>query len=297
MDRENDTTGMGRTASAGGSPADDEPEPTGRPTPVIVIPKRAASAKPRAVPSKGKSAKGDAVSPPRSRRAPASAPAKKPTSTTAKSAAPRSRRAPKRDEASIPPTWSDVDAAGEKIASAEATPILPAPLPSGVTASAGEAAETAAVPVTRPWLSPYVKAAAGLAAAICFVVVGRGLARHAPRPLPASTQMSAAATLVAPPALPPSEDTIAPPADTLNPESAEDDKRASLAALEQRKLAEAIVAGERATELDPTDADAWLILGAAYHDQGNFLAARKCYAECTKQAKRGEVRECTFLLQ
>ena len=295
MDRENDTIGMGRTAGEGEVSHEDDPEPAGRPTPVIVIAKRAPSAKPRSVAAKAKSAKGEPASPPRSRRAP---PKKTgPASTAAKSGAPRSRRAPKRDEASIPPTWSDVDALGEKIATADATPILPAPLPTGVTTPPSEVLESAVVPVSRPWLSPFVKAAAGLAAAVCLVVVGRGLVRHSPRSLPASVQASAAAAVIAPVVAPPSEDTIAPPADSLNPESAEDDKHASLTALEQGKLAEAVVAGERATELDPTDADAWLILGAAYHDQGNFLAARRCYLECTKQAKRGEVRECTFLLQ
>src|SRR6202042_2039152 len=86
------------------------------------------------------------------------------------------------------------------------------------------------------------------------------------------------------------EETIIPSSDTLAPASADEDKAASLAALEQGKIEEAIAAGERATKIDPTDADTWRVLGAAYQDQGTVIAARRCYRACVDSAKRGDTR-------
>jgi Tfp pilus assembly protein PilF len=123
--------------------------------------------------------------------------------------------------------------------------------------------------------------------------------RHPAPPPQVSASVSASAPpVVAPVSSDPIEETAPPtPTDTLVQESAEGDKNEALEALEQGKLEDAIAAGERATSLDPTDADAWRILGAAYQNQGNAVAARRCYRACTESATRGETRECTLLLQ
>ena len=281
-----------------------ELEPTG--TPSAAPSKRPASTKSRPPHAKAKSAKADGTPAPRSRRAPALA--KKTGGPPSKRlTVPRSKRGT-RDEASIPPTWSDLDEHGEPVVTADATPFASvitalSPPPSLVSApSADTASEPVPVLVPRPLFSPYLKAVAGLAAAVCMVVLGGRVLRH-PRPIAANPSFGAAAAAVAvqPAAVDPIPDTAPvaadPPADTASTESADDAKRASLTALELGKLDEAIVAGQRATELDPTDADAWRVLGAAYQNQGDVTAARRCYRECTKSAKRGDVRECTFLLQ
>ena len=146
-------------------------------------------------------------------------------------------------------------------------------------------------------MSPVVKVGLALAAAACLLFAGRGLIRHrAPPVVDATASLSVAAVA---PAITATvvEETIIPSSDTLAPASADEDKAASLAALEQGKIEEAIAAGERATKIDPTDADTWRVLGAAYQDQGNVIAARRCYKACVDSAKRGDTRECALLLQ
>jgi hypothetical protein len=253
---------------------------------------------------------------PRSRAKPASpkkAAAPKKIASKAKGA-PRSRRASsaeasppaKREEVSIPPTWSDLDEHGERASTAGAPaevepagrPTLPAAGAAGVTEPRRrvpvQAEELAKLP-KRGGLPWFAKAAAGLAAVACSVLLFRSSAPHRSPPPPAPTLAVNAASPPAP--APPAVDTIAPVADTLAAPSAAEDKRASLRALEEWKLAEAIAAGERAVALDPTDGDAWLVLGAAYQNRGDVAGARRCYLACTKQATRGEVRECGFLLK
>ena len=68
-------------------------------------------------------------------------------------------------------------------------------------------------------------------------------------------------------------------------------------ALEKGHALLAIEAGERAVALDPTDAEAWLILGAGYDQRGAYAQARRCFATCSKVATRGPRRECAALLR
>lgn len=84
------------------------------------------------------------------------------------------------------------------------------------------------------------------------------------------------------------------PADS---KSAADAKRDAQRALDRGHLADSIEAGEESVALNPTDADAWLILGAAYQMRGNGAAARRCFASCVQQAKRGSRAECGALLR
>jgi hypothetical protein len=67
--------------------------------------------------------------------------------------------------------------------------------------------------------------------------------------------------------------------------------------LENRRLVEAIAAGERSVALDPTDGEAWLILGAAYQEKGNMVEARRAYASCVKEGKTGPRDECSKMLR
>ena len=212
--------------------------------------------------------------------------------------APRSLRAPVRDDATIPPTWSDVDERGDAVATAHAGSIPPAPIAPKIALPAEELAPVK-LPVTGSWLSPVLKGAVGIAAAVAIVFLGRGFVRHAPTPVAAASPAPAVAEAVIPPPadVAPADPNLAPaPADTAATESAADAKHAALTALEQRKLDDAIAAGEQATTLDPADADSWLVLGAAYQDQGKFADAQRCFKACVTQATRGEVRECKFLM-
>jgi len=105
-----------------------------------------------------------------------------------------------------------------------------------------------------------------------------------------------AASATAPPAK--DETAVAPTATdteeapTPDPKEAAKAKRASQAALERGKVADAIESGERSVALDPTDAEAWLILGAAYQTKGDQKNARRSFKSCLEQSKRGPKWEC-----
>ena len=51
----------------------------------------------------------------------------------------------------------------------------------------------------------------------------------------------------------------------------------------------------RATKRDPSNAEAWLTLGAAYHSLGNKAQAQQAYRSCARQATGPRVAECRAL--
>jgi hypothetical protein len=74
-------------------------------------------------------------------------------------------------------------------------------------------------------------------------------------------------------------------------------KQESQRALDLGKVALSIEAGERSVRLDATDAEAWLILGAAYLQHGGGAQARRSFTSCVQLAKRGPRNECAALLR
>jgi outer membrane biosynthesis protein TonB len=79
--------------------------------------------------------------------------------------------------------------------------------------------------------------------------------------------------------------------------TAAQEKAAAQAALDRNAVGPAIAAAKRSVELDPSDAEAWLILGAGYQMQGNTGAARAAFSSCVKQATKGPKGECQQMLQ
>jgi cytochrome c-type biogenesis protein CcmH/NrfG len=71
----------------------------------------------------------------------------------------------------------------------------------------------------------------------------------------------------------------------------------SRGALEWGKMTDAIAAGEQAVALDPTDAEAWLILGAAYQQKGDSKNAVRSFKACMDEGKRGPKNECAAMLR
>jgi hypothetical protein len=119
-------------------------------------------------------------------------------------------------------------------------------------------------------------------------------------PAPAAEATPPAAQAAAPgeppPAAAPAEGAQAAPGDAPpaqpDPVAAAKEKTASRNALERGKNADAIEAGEKSVALDPTDGEAWLILGAAYQAKGDMKNARRSYKACIEQGKRGPRSEC-----
>ena len=109
-------------------------------------------------------------------------------------------------------------------------------------------------------------------------------------PAPATEVAPAAPAEVAPPAPAPAASADAPA--QVSPVEARAAREDARRALDRGAVAAAIAAGTSSVELDPTDADAWLILGAAYQVAGKSAEARDAFASCRKLAKRGDVSEC-----
>jgi hypothetical protein len=124
-----------------------------------------------------------------------------------------------------------------------------------------------------------------------------------PPPPPAETAAPAApppaepVAAAAAPAAAPAETAAAAPAAAAEPDpkAAAKEKNACRNALERGKVADAIEAGERSVALDPTDAEAWLILGASYQEKGDMKNARRSYKACLEQGKRGPKYECAAM--
>ncbi len=80
------------------------------------------------------------------------------------------------------------------------------------------------------------------------------------------------------------------------PKNAWQEKQAAKAALERGANSAAIQAGERSVALDPSDGEAWLVLGGAYQAMGNSAQAKRCYTACTTQGKKGPISDCKDML-
>jgi hypothetical protein len=102
-------------------------------------------------------------------------------------------------------------------------------------------------------------------------------------PTPASAAAPIADAAVAPPEVP--------------TKSASEEKADAQRALDRGKAKDAIEAASRSTTLDPSDADAWLLLGAADMEVGKAGDARAAFAACAKQATKGQVGECRSMLR
>ena len=89
----------------------------------------------------------------------------------------------------------------------------------------------------------------------------------------------------------------AAPATDTPAKSALEEKRDASRLLERGKTKDAIAAGERSVALDPTDGEAWLVLGAAYQQIGKNADAHRCFTSCIKEGKHGPISECRAMLQ
>jgi hypothetical protein len=103
-------------------------------------------------------------------------------------------------------------------------------------------------------------------------------------------------------AVPSPSEAPAPPADVadLDPKALAKEagkaKAKARGALEWGKTGDAIEAGERSVAIDPTDSEAWLILGVAYQQKGDSKNAVRSFKACLDQGKRGPRNECALMM-
>jgi hypothetical protein len=119
----------------------------------------------------------------------------------------------------------------------------------------------------------------------------------APPPVVGAARVQASAPVVAPAPIAPAAPVAPSLVDAIPAKTAAQERESARHALERGKLRDAVAAGERATALDPADAEAWLILGAAHQELGHGGAARTAFLSCVKSARRGPVRECGAMLR
>jgi tetratricopeptide (TPR) repeat protein len=184
---------------------------------------------------------------------------------------------------------------------------------------AGMAQKQARAAAASPQLAAQVDPPAARAqmAAAAVVPPAAPAATVAPAANPAAATAATVAAAADPPAAPdtasappapaaPAADTAAPAATgataaatapTPDPKEAAKEKATSRRALERGNMRQAIEAGELSVTLDPTDGEAWLILGAAYQQKGDMKDARRCYKACLEQGKRGPKAECAQMLR
>ncbi len=166
-----------------------------------------------------------------------------------------------------------------------ASPVLPANSAAVDPATAAPTADQAppsTVPVAPDPASPVKTGAPGDQAV--------------PAPTPSAGAPSQGAAM-------PSQAAVAAPAadPALNPaiaaKEAAKEKTRSRAALERGDMSAAIASGQRSVALDPTDAEAWLILGAAYQQKGDAKNAVRSFRACVSQGKRGPSSDCAAMLR
>ncbi len=170
-------------------------------------------------------------------------------------------------------------------------------------------------PERRKKLAGYVKIAVGISAALCLAAVARvgfssgdhgGSVRNAAAAQVAHAPITAMAHAdpVAPtaPADPNAQagrdhtftEQAAP---ALPLKSAHEEREDARNLLEHGKAKDAVEAATRSITVDPTDAEAWLLLGAAQQEAGHPADAHASFLACTKQAKAGNVSECGAMLR
>jgi hypothetical protein len=212
------------------------------------------------------------------------------------------------DDISIPPTSGDFDehetffAEGARLALSEPPPRVIAGR--GHTKDAVERPLVPAVPLERRQrLANYVKGAVAVSGFLCLAALVRvGLVHraestaHAASAQMVSTAPAAKVTEAAPVAVDPAPAPAAEEAPAAPLKTASEEREDARKALELGKQQDAIDAAQRSLTLDPTDAEVWLILGAAQLDLGHRAEAHDAFLQCSKQAKTGNTYECGAML-
>lgn len=210
--------------------------------------------------------------------------------SVAMNAAPTTEPAP--GQLAVPPSTVAKSAPADSVAAIETAPAAAPeqPVPAQPVPAQAEAPAAAAPPAPQqiPAPSEPVRAAETPPPAAPMAVaeaLAPAVAPEAPR-----------AAVVAAPAGPPVVATTDALPAVPKAKDALQEKERSRGALERGRVADSIAAGERSVAMDPTDAEAWLILGAAYQQRGDAKSASRSFKACIDQGKRGPKGECAAML-
>lgn len=213
--------------------------------------------------------------------------------------------------ATVDPTPTTTQAPSPPVAAALPVPVetataQPAPSATDTAAPAQAAAAESVVPAATAAAPPSEPPAAvdppKPSETIAAAAPVQPTPAAPPAPSPAPPQMQAAAAITtSPPATAAATPaaigaTAAIAATAIGGASASKEKEHARSALERSSLVESIGAGERSVGLDPSDAEAWLILGAAYQARGDTRNASRCFKACTERSTHGPKGECAAML-
>ena len=174
-------------------------------------------------------------------------------------------------------------------------------------ALAEEEASAAEMPRPPSRFLPVVKSVVAACAVIALVGGTRAVLKRTHAPHSHSSETAAASPPR--PDVMPDEEENAPAEAALAPEPEIDLHDPALAValterarmkLEHRDVLDAIELGEQAVLHDATNARAWVVLGAAYQQNGDMANARNCYRKCVQgvQIPGDKSREdCAAMLQ
>jgi cytochrome c-type biogenesis protein CcmH/NrfG len=94
------------------------------------------------------------------------------------------------------------------------------------------------------------------------------------------------------PSAPPTPSVASPVSQPRTPTAIKSDARRLIG---QGRLKDGIAAARAALAADPSDAEIYLLLGAALQDNGQWSESAFAFASCVQQAKRGPINECRAL--
>ena len=107
--------------------------------------------------------------------------------------------------------------------------------------------------------------------------------------------MTVPANLGAAPEAPPVVFTVERAPSVIDPAAALDARERARSALSKGDVRTAVAVGTQSVEADPSDAEAWLVLGAAA--LGERSQALSTFRACAKVATRGPRHECGQMLR
>jgi hypothetical protein len=164
------------------------------------------------------------------------------------------------------------------------------PGPSSLAAPSGASSGVSSATSAGAWAPPVVAASASASTPSSAPPVLAPSARPSGSVAPSQTPAPRA----------PKPAVVTPPADAPAPKPAaptsDDPTRDAQRALESGQTSAAVTLAKQATVADPSNTEAWLILGAAYEASGRPTLARAAYKSCVDRGSGDRVAECRALL-
>jgi len=200
----------------------------------------------------------------------------------------------------LPPAIASTSLGAATDPNATSSPVAPPPVAASVAPVASNAPTAAPAPLTIATVGDVAPTPPTPKPTLAPAVTPRVVTtptpsepRPPPRPQPIPQPTAEPTPAPAPQPVPVAQPT---PPDTKPAASTGNATRDAQKALDRGDTARAIDLARKATSGDPSNAEAWLTLGAAYEAAGRASYARGAYQSCVAHGKGERVEECRALL-